>query len=57
MFLPTAPITAGSNEIAASIITTTTSAAMYPSFATYGMPEIARPQIAITTVHPANSTA
>ena len=55
--VPTSPSSAGSNVIAATIITTTTMAAEKPSTATYGMPEISRPQIAITTVVPAKSTA
>ena len=42
---------------AAVIITATTIADMKPSFVTYGMPATARPEIAMTTVVPANSTA
>ena len=50
-------MSAGSNVSAARIMTATTMAAVKPSMATYGIPEMASPQMAITTVVPANSTA
>ena len=57
MRVPASPSSAGSNVSAASIITATTIAAVKPRTATYGMPEISSPQIAMTTVVPANRTA
>jgi hypothetical protein len=50
-------MSAGSNVTAATTITATVIAAPTPMNVTSGMPAIARPRIAITTVVPATITA
>ena len=57
MWQPTTPSSAGTSVTAAAIMTSTTIADVKPSQVTYGIPASARPQMAITTVLPANSTA
>ena len=52
---PAKPSSAGSSVSATATITATVSPAVSPMTVTSGMPAIARPQIAITTVMPANS--
>ena len=57
IFVPASPSNAGSNVIAAITETATTTADAKPMVVTVGMPATTRPQIAITTVVPANTTA
>ena len=57
MLCPAKPSRAGSRVTVAMTITATTTAAPMPMTATIGMPEMARPRMAITTVPPAMITA
>jgi hypothetical protein len=54
---PTIARSAGSSVMAASTAIATTSAAVYPSVVTSGMPTIASDSSATITVHPAKTTA
>ena len=55
--MPARPSSAGSSVIAATTETATTTADEKPIAVTVGMPATTRPQIAMTTVVPANTTA
>ncbi len=57
MLWPANPMSAGSSVMAAITITMTTMAAPKPMNVMSGMPATARPQMAITTVPPAMTTA
>ena len=56
MWEPTSPSSPGISVRAAATATATTTAVEKPRLATKGMPERARPQMAMTTVVPANNT-
>ena len=57
MRCPANPSRAGNSVSEMATITATVRAAIRPMTVTAGMPAMARPQMAMTTVAPANSTA